>query len=97
MGAAENDLLGAFANVKNVDGDGSISLVKAAQAAGVQQFVMVTSLGTGKWGWPAGAASALRSDRRADQAMGISDRRADQIDRQCFAKWSESRSSDWHN
>lgn len=55
MGAAENDLLGAFANVKAVDGEGSISLVRAAEAAGVQQFVMVTSLGTGKWGWPAGA------------------------------------------
>ena len=56
VGAAENDLMGAFANVAAVDGEGSISLVKAAQEAGVQQFVMVTSLGTGKFGWPAGAA-----------------------------------------
>jgi hypothetical protein len=30
---------------------------------------------------PPGEGSALRSDRRADQAIGIIDRRADQIDR----------------
>lgn len=54
VGASETDLLNAFKNVKAIDGDGSISLVMAAEAAGVQQFVMVTSLGTGKFGWPAG-------------------------------------------
>ena len=59
VGAAEDDLLGAFTNVKAVDGDGSIALVAAAEAAGVQQFVMVTSLGTGKLGWPAGSAQGL--------------------------------------
>ena len=56
MGASESDLLNAFSNVKKIDGDGSINLVKAAEAAGVQQFLMVTSLGTGKFGWPAGKA-----------------------------------------
>ena len=41
------------------DGDAAISLVEAATAAGVDQYVMVTSLGTGKWGWPAGARQRL--------------------------------------
>lgn len=41
------------------DGDAAISLVEAATAAGVDQYVMVTSLGTGKWGWPAGACQRL--------------------------------------
>jgi len=83
IGAPEGDLLGAFKNVKQIDGEGAIALVKAAEAAGVQHFVMVrrlqrpkarpvtqvagkppthhglldaqvSSLGTGKWGWPAG-------------------------------------------
>ena len=49
MGASESDL-GAF---KKVDGVGSIALVEAAAAAGVGQFVLVTSLGTGKIGFPA--------------------------------------------
>lgn len=41
VGASEADL-SAF---KKVDGEGSIALVEAATAAGVQQFVLVTSLG----------------------------------------------------
>ena len=36
------------------DGDAAIALVEAATAADVDQYVMVTSLGTGKLGWPAG-------------------------------------------
>ena len=39
------------------DGDAAIALVEAATAAGVDQYVMVTSLGTSKLGWPAGARS----------------------------------------
>jgi len=41
IGAPEGDLLGAFKNVKQIDGEGAIALVKAAEAAGVQHFVMV--------------------------------------------------------
>ena len=41
IGAPESDLLGAFKNVKQIDGEGAIKLVKAAEAAGVQHFVMV--------------------------------------------------------
>lgn len=51
IGAAEALNFGA---PKKIDGEGGINLVKAAQAAGVQHFVMVSSLGTGKFGWPAG-------------------------------------------
>lgn len=40
---------------RKVDGEGAIALVEAAAAAGVQRFVMVTSLGTTKFGWPASA------------------------------------------
>lgn len=52
IGAAEALDFGA---PKKVDGEGGINLVNAARAAGVQHFIMVTSLGTGKLGWPAGA------------------------------------------
>ena len=38
---------------------GGINLVNAAKAAGVEHFIMVTSLGTGKFGWPAGACLTL--------------------------------------
>lgn len=38
------------------DGDAAIALVQAATASGVDQYVMVTSLGAGKFGLPAGAA-----------------------------------------
>jgi hypothetical protein len=37
------------------DGDAAVALIEAATAAGVDQYVLVTSLGTGKLGWPAGA------------------------------------------
>lgn len=51
VGAAEALDFGA---PKKVDGEGGINLVNAAKASGVQHFIMVTSLGTGKFGWPAG-------------------------------------------
>ena len=44
IGAPEGDLLGAFKNVKQIDGEGAIALVKAAEEAGVQHFVMVRRL-----------------------------------------------------
>jgi hypothetical protein len=33
---------------KRIDGEGTIALVEAAAAAGVQQFLLVSSIGTGK-------------------------------------------------
>ena len=44
IGAPEGDLLGAFKNTKKIDGEGAIALVQAAEAAGVQHFVMVRRL-----------------------------------------------------
>lgn len=59
-----------FSAPKKVDGDGGINLVRAAQTAGVQHFIMITSLGTGKFGWPAGdfpAVAVMGSESRVDQ------------------------------
>ena len=52
IGASETNLLDT-SGPKRVDGEAAISLVKAADKLGVLQYVMVTSLGTGKFGWPA--------------------------------------------
>jgi uncharacterized protein YbjT (DUF2867 family) len=58
---------------RRIDGDGTIALVEAASAAGVGQFVLVTSLGTGKFGLPAAALNllwgVLTQKRRAEQAL----------------------------
>jgi len=59
IGAAENNVLD-FGAPKRIDGDAAINLVDAAVEVGVEQFVMVTSLGTGKFGWPAGICSCPR-------------------------------------
>jgi hypothetical protein len=40
---------------KKIDGDGTIALINAARDAGVKRFILVTSLGTTKFGWPAAA------------------------------------------
>jgi len=40
---------------RRVDGQGGKNLVLAAKDVGVRHFVMVSSLGTGKFGWPASA------------------------------------------
>jgi uncharacterized protein YbjT (DUF2867 family) len=40
---------------KRVDGEGAIALVEASKEVGVKRFVMVSSLGTTKFGWPAAA------------------------------------------
>ena len=52
IGASETNLLDT-SGPKRVDGEAAVSLVKAADKLGVLQYVMVTSLGTGKFGWPA--------------------------------------------
>ena len=54
IGAPESEALN-FGNPKKIDGDGAIALVNAATALGIDQYVMVTSLGTAKVGFPAGA------------------------------------------
>ena len=55
LGASEGDTLALLtgASPKAVEGDGAINVVNAAKAVGVTQYVMVTSMGTGKFGWPA--------------------------------------------
>jgi hypothetical protein len=52
VGAPESDALNVSAP-KKIDGDGTIRLINAASEVGVEQFVLVTSLGTGKVGFPA--------------------------------------------
>ncbi len=59
---------------KRIDGDGAIRLVRAAEAAGgVRLFIMVTSLGTGKLGFPAAALNlfwgVLLFKRQAEEAL----------------------------
>lgn len=56
-GAPESDLTAA--SVKAIDAEGPIQLVEAAKQLGVQQYIMVTSLGTGKFGLPAGMFSLI--------------------------------------
>lgn len=72
MGAAENDPLDVGAP-KRIDGDGTIALINAAAKAGVEQFVLVTSLGTGKLGFPAGVLNlfwgVLLFKREAEKAL----------------------------
>lgn len=38
---------------KKIDGEAAIALVEEAKSSGVKRFIMVTSLGTTKIGWPA--------------------------------------------
>ena len=57
IGAPESEALN-FGNPKKIDGDGAIALVDAAKALGIDQYVMVTSLGTAKIGFPAGRHTA---------------------------------------
>jgi hypothetical protein len=68
VGAPESATLDSSAP-KRIDGDGSIALVEAAAAANVEQFVLVTSLGTGKFGFPAAVLNlfwgVLTQKRRA--------------------------------
>lgn len=52
LGASESEALN-FAEPKKVDCDYTVNLINAAASTGVEQFVLVSSLGTGKVGWPA--------------------------------------------
>lgn len=58
---------------KRIDADGTIALIDAAAAGGVQQFVLVSSLGTGKPGFPAGVLNlfwgVLIWKRQAEAAL----------------------------
>lgn len=73
VGAPETATLDPSAP-RRIDGDGSVALVEAAAAAGVKQFVMVTSLGTGKVGFPAAVLNlfwgVLSEKRKAEQVRG---------------------------
>lgn len=72
VGAPEDAITDASAP-RRIDGDGSIALVNAAASARVEQFVLVTSLGTGKFGLPAAALNLfwgiLSQKRRAEAAL----------------------------
>ena len=66
IGASETNLLDT-SGPKRVDGEAAVSLVKAADKLGVLQYVMVTSLGTGKFGWPASESVSLARGRQREQ------------------------------
>jgi uncharacterized protein YbjT (DUF2867 family) len=61
---------------KRIDGDGTIALIEAAAAAGVGQFVLVSSIGTGKFGLPSGVLNlffgVLLWKKRAEEALEAS-------------------------
>lgn len=75
VGASESEL-GDLSAPRRVDGEGATRLVEAATGAGVQQFVLVTSLGTGKLGFPAGVLNlfggVLTFKRKAEEALEAS-------------------------
>ena len=52
IGAAESKPFD-FGAPKRIDGDAATKLVNVAKDLNVQQYIMVTSLGTGKLGFPA--------------------------------------------
>ena len=52
IGAAETKLLD-FGAPSRIDGDAAIKLVNVSKDLGVKQYIMVTSLGTTKLGFPA--------------------------------------------
>lgn len=49
VGAPESDALNPTAP-KAIDGDGTIALIKESAATGVERFILISSLGTGKVG-----------------------------------------------
>ena len=53
IGAAETKLLD-FGAPSRIDGKAAITLVNVSKDLGIKQYVMVTSLGTTKLGFPAG-------------------------------------------
>ena len=56
IGAAESNVLDIGAP-QRIDGNAAIALVDAAAEVSVDQYIMITALGTGKFGWPAGMQS----------------------------------------
>lgn len=73
VGAAESEFTDLSAP-KRIDGEGTINLIEAASGSvGIDHFILVTSLGTGKWGWPAGVLNlfggVLIFKRRAEEAL----------------------------
>eukprot|EP01024_Parvocaulis_polyphysoides_P001456 TRINITY_DN10386_c1_g1_i4.p2 TRINITY_DN10386_c1_g1~~TRINITY_DN10386_c1_g1_i4.p2 ORF type:complete len:486 (-),score=54.70 TRINITY_DN10386_c1_g1_i4:451-1884(-) len=70
-GASEQEL--SFSQPKRIDGDGTINLVNVAEQQGVKQFVLVTSLGTTKFGFPASILNIfggiLSQKARAERAL----------------------------
>ncbi|KAK9791631.1 hypothetical protein WJX73_009116 [Symbiochloris irregularis] len=75
IGAPESDLFGLVtgATPRKVEGDGAINIVNASKQLGVQQYIMVTSMGTGKTGFPASLLNlfggVLSQKRRAEKAL----------------------------
>jgi len=72
LGAPEDEF--KLDNPKRIDGDGTIALIDAAKASGtVKHFVLVTSLGTGRFGWPASILNlffgVLYHKRRAEDHL----------------------------
>jgi hypothetical protein len=72
LGAPEDEF--NFDNPRRIDGDGVISLVdQAAKCQSVRHFVLVTSLGTGRFGWPASVLNlffgVLYHKRRAEEHL----------------------------
>jgi hypothetical protein len=71
VGAAESTL--DVSAPRRIDGEGTIALINKAAEAGVEQFVLVTSLGTGKVGWPASVLNlfwgVLIFKRQAEAAL----------------------------
>jgi len=57
LGAPESELFDVDAP-KRIDGRGTSALVRAAASRGVERFVMVSSLGAGKFGMPASLLNA---------------------------------------
>lgn len=58
---------------RKIDGEAAIALVEEAKASGVKRFIMVTSLGTTKIGWPASVLNlfwgVLYFKKLAEQAL----------------------------
>lgn len=72
LGAPEDEF--NFDNPRRIDGDGVIALVdEAAKCQSVKHFVLVTSLGTGRFGWPASVLNlffgVLYHKRRAEEHL----------------------------
>ena len=59
IGAAETKLLD-FGAPSRIDGEAAIKLVNVSKDLGIKQYVMVTSLGTTKLGFPAGRCLLCR-------------------------------------